>query len=33
MADVVGPSELTVIANTADDVEIYAAHVSPTRTS
>jgi LPPG:FO 2-phospho-L-lactate transferase len=29
MAEVVGPSELTVVANTADDVEIYAAHVSP----
>jgi LPPG:FO 2-phospho-L-lactate transferase len=29
MQDVVGPSELTVIANTADDVEVYAAHVSP----
>ena len=29
MADVVGPSELTVVANTADDVEVYAAHVSP----
>jgi len=29
MLDLVGPSELTVIANTADDVEVYAAHVSP----
>jgi LPPG:FO 2-phospho-L-lactate transferase len=29
MLDVVGPDDLTVIANTADDVEIYAAHVSP----
>jgi len=29
MADVVGPRELTVIANTADDVEVYATHVSP----
>jgi LPPG:FO 2-phospho-L-lactate transferase len=29
MAEVVGPSELTVVANTADDVEVYAAHVSP----
>jgi LPPG:FO 2-phospho-L-lactate transferase len=29
MLDVVGAGELTVIANTADDVEIYAAHVSP----
>jgi LPPG:FO 2-phospho-L-lactate transferase len=29
MLDVVGPDELTVIANTADDVEVYAAHVSP----
>ena len=29
MLDAVGPRELTVVANTADDVEIYAAHVSP----
>jgi LPPG:FO 2-phospho-L-lactate transferase len=29
MADVVGAADLTVIANTADDVEVYAAHVSP----
>jgi len=29
MADVVGGKELVVIANTADDVEIYGAHVSP----
>jgi LPPG:FO 2-phospho-L-lactate transferase len=29
MAGVVGAAELTVIANTADDVEVYAAHVSP----
>jgi LPPG:FO 2-phospho-L-lactate transferase len=29
MLDVVGSGELVVIANTADDVEIYAAHVSP----
>jgi LPPG:FO 2-phospho-L-lactate transferase len=29
MLDVVGPGELTVIANTADDVEIYGAYVSP----
>jgi LPPG:FO 2-phospho-L-lactate transferase len=29
MADVVGATELTVVANTADDVEVYAAHVSP----
>jgi len=29
MADVVDPGELTVIANTADDVEVYGAHVSP----
>jgi LPPG:FO 2-phospho-L-lactate transferase len=28
MLDVAGP-ELTVIANTADDIEIYGAHVSP----
>jgi LPPG:FO 2-phospho-L-lactate transferase len=26
---VVGPSQLTVIANTADDVEVYGVHVSP----
>ncbi len=29
MADVVDPTELTVIANTGDDIEIYGAHVSP----
>ena len=29
MLDVVGPDELTVVANTGDDVEIYGAHVSP----
>jgi LPPG:FO 2-phospho-L-lactate transferase len=29
MLDAVGPRELTVIVNTADDVEVYAAHVSP----
>ncbi|MDX6619717.1 MAG: 2-phospho-L-lactate transferase, partial [Gaiellales bacterium] len=29
MYDLLGPDELTVIANTGDDVEIYAAHVSP----
>ena len=29
MQDVVGPGELTVVVNTADDVEVYAAHVSP----
>jgi LPPG:FO 2-phospho-L-lactate transferase len=29
MLDVVGAGELTVIANTGDDVEIYGAHVSP----
>jgi LPPG:FO 2-phospho-L-lactate transferase len=29
MLDVVGPDELTVVANTADDVEIYGVHVSP----
>jgi LPPG:FO 2-phospho-L-lactate transferase len=29
MADVVGPAELTVVANTGDDVEAYGAHVSP----
>jgi LPPG:FO 2-phospho-L-lactate transferase len=29
MLDVVGPDELVVIANTADDVEIYGAYVSP----
>jgi LPPG:FO 2-phospho-L-lactate transferase len=29
MADVVDPSELVVVANTADDVEVYGAHVSP----
>ena len=29
MLDVVGPGDLVVIANTADDVEIYGAYVSP----
>ncbi|HTX32265.1 MAG TPA: 2-phospho-L-lactate transferase [Solirubrobacteraceae bacterium] len=29
MLDVVGPDELIVIANTADDIEIYGAYVSP----
>ena len=29
MLDVVGGGELVVIANTADDLEIYGAHVSP----
>jgi LPPG:FO 2-phospho-L-lactate transferase len=29
MLDVVGPEELVVIANTADDIEIYGAYVSP----
>ena len=29
MLDVVGPDELTVIANTGDDIDIYGAHVSP----
>lgn len=29
MADVAGPDALVVIANTADDVETYGAHVSP----
>ena len=29
MLDVVGPDALVVIANTADDVEIYGAYVSP----
>ena len=29
MLDVVGPRELTVVANTADDVEVYGTHVSP----
>jgi LPPG:FO 2-phospho-L-lactate transferase len=29
MQDVVGPERLTVIANTADDIEIYGAAVSP----
>jgi LPPG:FO 2-phospho-L-lactate transferase len=29
MLDVVGPSELVVIANTGDDIEIYGAYVSP----
>jgi LPPG:FO 2-phospho-L-lactate transferase len=27
--DVLGPGELTVIANTGDDVEVYGVHVSP----
>jgi LPPG:FO 2-phospho-L-lactate transferase len=27
--DLLGPNELTVIANTGDDVEIYGVHVSP----
>ena len=29
MLDVVGPDELTVIANTGDDIEIYGGYVSP----
>ncbi|MBV9798640.1 MAG: 2-phospho-L-lactate transferase [Solirubrobacterales bacterium] len=29
MLDVVGPDRLVVIANTADDIEIYGAYVSP----
>ncbi|CAA9482813.1 MAG: Lactyl (2) diphospho-(5')guanosine:7,8-didemethyl-8-hydroxy-5-deazariboflavin 2-phospho-L-lactate transferase [uncultured Solirubrobacterales bacterium] len=29
MLDVVGGEELAVIANTADDIEVYGAHVSP----
>ncbi len=29
MLDVAGPDQLTVIANTGDDLEIYGAHVSP----
>jgi LPPG:FO 2-phospho-L-lactate transferase len=29
MADVVGPGELAVVANTADDIEIHGGHVSP----
>jgi LPPG:FO 2-phospho-L-lactate transferase len=29
MLDVVGPDDLIVIANTADDIEIYGAYVSP----
>jgi LPPG:FO 2-phospho-L-lactate transferase len=29
MLDAVGPRDLTVVANTADDVEVYATHVSP----
>ena len=29
MLDVVGPQRLCVIANTADDVEVYGVHVSP----
>jgi LPPG:FO 2-phospho-L-lactate transferase len=28
-ADEIGPGELTVVANTADDVEFYGVHVSP----
>lgn len=29
MLDVVGPGELTVIANSGDDIEVYGAYVSP----
>jgi LPPG:FO 2-phospho-L-lactate transferase len=29
MLDVVGPEQLVVVANTADDIEIYGAYVSP----
>jgi LPPG:FO 2-phospho-L-lactate transferase len=29
MLDVVGPDDLVVVANTADDIEIYGAYVSP----
>jgi LPPG:FO 2-phospho-L-lactate transferase len=29
MLDVVGPEQLTVVANTGDDVELYGAYVSP----
>jgi LPPG:FO 2-phospho-L-lactate transferase len=29
MLDVVGPEDLVVVANTADDIEIYGAYVSP----
>ena len=29
MLDIVGPDDLVVIANTADDIEIYGAYVSP----
>ena len=29
MVDVVGAAQLSVIANTGDDIEIYGAHVSP----
>lgn len=29
MLDVVGADELTVVANTGDDIDIYGAHVSP----
>jgi LPPG:FO 2-phospho-L-lactate transferase len=29
MQDVVGPENLTVVANTGDDIEIYGAYVSP----
>ena len=29
MLDVVGPEDLTIVANTADDIEIYGGYVSP----
>ena len=29
MLDVVGADELVVVANVADDVEVYGVHVSP----
>ena len=29
MLDAAGPEQLTVVANTADDVEMYGVHVSP----
>src|SRR5213078_2711984 len=29
IADIAGPEELAVIANTGDDVEVYGVHVSP----
>ena len=29
MLDEVGPDELVVVANTADDTEVYGVHVSP----